>query len=73
MTTATHTRSFVVWLWEWTKSIVVALVVWFFLRTFLVEAFRIPSGSMIRITGGLIGVAALGIALSIELASLKNA
>ena len=46
MTSATHTRSFVVWLWEWTKSIVVALVVWFFLRTFLVEAFRIPSGSM---------------------------
>ena len=34
------------WVWEWTKSIVVALVVWFFLRTFLVEAFRIPSGSM---------------------------
>jgi signal peptidase I len=46
MTTGTHSRSFVVWLWEWTKSIVVALVVWFFLRTFLVEAFRIPSGSM---------------------------
>jgi signal peptidase I len=41
-----HTRSFITWLWEWTKSIVVALVVWFFLRTFLVEAFRIPSGSM---------------------------
>ena len=39
-------RSFVTWIWEWTKSIVVALVVWFFLRTFLVEAFRIPSGSM---------------------------
>jgi signal peptidase I len=34
------------WLWEWTKSIVVALLVWFVLRTFLVEAFRIPSGSM---------------------------
>ena len=34
------------WAWEWTKSIVVALVVWFGLRTFLVEAFRIPSGSM---------------------------
>jgi signal peptidase I len=28
------------------KSIAVALVVWMFLRTFLVEAFRIPSGSM---------------------------
>jgi signal peptidase I len=33
-------------LWEWAKSISVALVVWFLLRTFLVEAFRIPSGSM---------------------------
>lgn len=42
----TSSRPFAVWLWEWTKSIVVALVVWFFLRTFLVEAFRIPSGSM---------------------------
>lgn len=39
-------RSLVIWFWEWTKSILVALLVWFFLRTFLVEAFRIPSGSM---------------------------
>lgn len=44
--TAAHPRALVAWVWDWTKSIVVALVVWFFLRTFLVEAFRIPSGSM---------------------------
>jgi len=39
-------KSFGRWVWDWTKSIAVALVVWFFLRTFLIEAFRIPSGSM---------------------------
>lgn len=39
-------RPFVLWLWEWTKSIAVALVVWLVLRTFLIQAFRIPSGSM---------------------------
>jgi signal peptidase I len=39
-------RSFMAWVWDWAKSIAVALVVWFVLRTFLVEAFRIPSGSM---------------------------
>jgi signal peptidase I len=44
--TALASRSFATWLWEWTKSILVALAVWFLLRTFLVEAFRIPSGSM---------------------------
>jgi signal peptidase I len=33
-------------LWEWTKSILVAVAVWLLLRTFLIEAFRIPSGSM---------------------------
>jgi len=32
--------------WEWIKSITIALVVWFLLSTFVVQAFRIPSGSM---------------------------
>ncbi len=32
--------------WEWTKSLAVALVIWFLLTSLLVQAFRIPSGSM---------------------------
>ena len=32
--------------WEWVKSLAVALVIWFVLRTLLVEAFRIPSSIM---------------------------
>ncbi len=34
------------WLIEWFKAIAVAVVLWLFLRTFVIEAFRIPSGSM---------------------------
>jgi signal peptidase I len=34
--------------WEWVKSLAVALVIWFVLRTLLIEAFRIPSSSMER-------------------------
>ena len=41
-----HHRSFGAWLMDWAKSIAIALVVWMVLRTFLIEAFRIPSGSM---------------------------
>jgi len=39
-------KTFTRWAWEWLKSIAVALVIWMFLRTLLIEAFRIPSSSM---------------------------
>jgi signal peptidase I len=32
--------------WEWTRSILAAFVLFLMIRTFLVEAFRIPTGSM---------------------------
>ena len=34
------------WALEWTKAIVIALILWFLLRTMLIQAFRIPSSSM---------------------------
>lgn len=34
------------WLWEWVKSISVAILIFLVLRTFVVESFRISSGSM---------------------------
>jgi len=34
------------WFLDWLKSICLALVVWMFLRVFVVEAFTIPTGSM---------------------------
>lgn len=34
------------WAWEWTKSILVAFALFVLIRTFIVEAFRIPTGSM---------------------------
>jgi signal peptidase I len=34
------------WLWEWTKSLLIAFALFLIIRTFVVEAFRIPTGSM---------------------------
>ncbi len=34
-------------IWEWTKSILIALILALFIRTFIVQAYKIPSGSMI--------------------------
>lgn len=36
------------WAWEWVKTLSVAFVIFLVVRTFLVEAFRIPTGSMER-------------------------
>ncbi len=38
--------SFGRWAWEWVKSIAIAVILFLVIRTFLVEAFRIPTGSM---------------------------
>lgn len=34
------------WIWEWTKIVATALLVFLFLRSFVVEAFQIPTSSM---------------------------
>lgn len=34
------------WAWEWIKSLVIAFGLFLVIRTFVVEAFRIPTGSM---------------------------
>ncbi len=34
------------WTWEWVKSLVVAFALFLMIRTFAIEAFRIPTGSM---------------------------
>lgn len=34
------------WTWEWVKSLVIALALFLVIRTFVIEAFRIPTASM---------------------------
>jgi signal peptidase I len=34
------------WTWEWVKSLGIALLLFMVIRTFVIEAFRIPTGSM---------------------------
>jgi signal peptidase I len=41
-----HPQSTGRWLWEWIKSISVAILLFLVIRTFVVEAFKIPTGSM---------------------------
>ena len=36
------------WIWEWAKSLLIALGLFVFVRAFFVEAFKIPTGSMER-------------------------
>jgi signal peptidase I len=42
----THEQSFGRVAWEWTKSLAVAFLLFLLIRTFLVQAFKIPTGSM---------------------------
>ncbi len=39
-------RTLARWIWDWTKTITIALVIWFTFSTFILQAFRIPSSSM---------------------------
>jgi signal peptidase I len=43
---ANHPISARRWAWEWINSLLIALGLFLLIRTFLVEAFRIPTGSM---------------------------
>jgi signal peptidase I len=43
-----RSRSGIRMMWEWMKSFVIAVCLFLLIRTFLVEAFKIPTGSMER-------------------------
>ncbi len=43
---AREKRGFVRWIWEWTRSLIVALALFVVIRTFVIEAFKIPTSSM---------------------------
>lgn len=44
--TSAQTAGGMRWVWEWTKSILVAFVLFLVVRAFVVEAFQIPTASM---------------------------
>src|SRR5512141_1716499 len=39
-------RGTLTFVWEWFRSVTIALVIFLFVRSFFVEAFKIPTGSM---------------------------
>ena len=43
---STADRRFARWIWGWCKSLAIAVAIWLALRTFVVQAFSIPSASM---------------------------
>lgn len=45
-TPPTASQNAAAYVWDWVKSIIFALVVWLVLRTFVIEAYHIPSPSM---------------------------
>ncbi len=46
MTNNIKQRKFIKWSLEWIETIVVALILAMFIRTFFIQAFKIPTGSM---------------------------
>ena len=41
-----RTRGVLTFMWEWFRSVMLALLLFFFVRAFFIEAFKIPTGSM---------------------------
>lgn len=60
-------------LWQWMQTFVIAVLVFFFVRAFFVEAFKIPSGSMERtlLPGDFLLVDKLAYGAEVPFTSLK--